>query len=95
MDGREEITRFRGERRIAEMMKFSLDILGEIYLLQGRQTAKLGESMIEMEEFLKAKYDIDVDLGHLVKHAELLDEETLKLLRKRLFTHGETLRREL
>lgn len=89
------IARFRGEQRISSMMKYSLDVLSDIRDQQSIQIDKLGESLIDMESFLNEKYGIEIDLAHLAKHAEFLDESQFNLLRKKILDCGGTLRREL
>ena len=89
------IARYRGERRIVEMMKFSLDQLNEIYVLQKNQLEKLAESLIDMERFVYNHFGEDLDLEHLAKHGEFLDEKLLEMYRKRMFDHCKALKLEL
>lgn len=89
------ITRFRGERRITEMLKFGLDQIGEIYTLQSKQLEKLGDSLCDIEEFLFSKHGIEIDLAHLAKHGEFLDENQLMIYRDRMFCHCKSLKNEL
>ena len=89
------IARFRGEQRISSMMKYSLDILNDIREQQSIQVNKLGESLLDIESFLNERYDIDIDIAHLTKHAEFLDEFQFAIIRKKILDYGGVLRREL
>lgn len=90
-----EVLRFRAEKRIDKMMILGLNVLQELRNQQENQIQKLGDSLMEIEEFLHEKYGVDIDLGHLVKHAEILDESQAKTYRKRFLDYGGELRREL
>ena len=91
----EQVLRFRAEKRISRMTAFGLTVLNELKLEQDNQLAKLGESLLEIEEFLNQRYKIDIDLGHLAKHGEFLDDAKMKAIRKRFLDYGGELQREL
>jgi len=95
MEFKDDVARFRAESRITALMKNALDQIGEIYLQGQNQIEKLGNSLCEMEEFLFEKYGIEIDLAHLAKHAEFLDDNTHDLYRKRIFDYCANLKKEL
>ncbi len=90
-----EVLRFRAEKRVDKMMILGLNVLQELRNSQENQVQKLGESLMEIEEFLFNKYGVEIDLGHLVKHVEILDEHQAKAYRKRFLDYGGELRREI
>lgn len=90
-----EVLRFRAEQRITRMMKFALDSLEEVYALQQNSLNKLGESLADIEESVFSETGKNIDLAHLAKHGEFLDETLLKLYRKKLLDYAGELRREL
>lgn len=90
-----QVLRFRAEKRISRMMAFGLGVLNELKVEQENQLTKLGDSLLEIEEFLSEKYSIDIDLGHLAKHGEFLDDAKMKAIRKRFLDYGGELQREL
>jgi hypothetical protein len=90
-----QVLRFRAEQRISRMMKFALDSLEEIYALQQNSLSKLGESLADIEESVYSETGKEIDLAHLAKHGEFLDETLLKLYRKKLLDYGGEMRREL
>ena len=90
-----QVLRFRAEQRISRMMKFALDSLEEVYALQQNALNKLGESLADIEESVYQETGKEIDLAHLAKHGEFLDETLLKLYRKKLLDYGGEMRREL
>lgn len=91
----EQVLRFRAEKRISRMTAFGLTIINELKIEQENQLWKLGESLLEIEEFLNQKHKIDIDLAHLAKHGVFLDEAKMKAIRKRFLDYGGELQREL
>lgn len=94
-DVKEEVLRFRAERRITEMVKYCLGILEDARVQQEIQVEKLGESLAEHEMFVFEKSGVDVELAHLVKHAESLGDTQYQIYRKRILDYGGELRRGL
>lgn len=92
---KEHVLRFRAEQRISRMVKFALDCLEEIRVLQQNQIEKLGESLSDLEETVFSETGKSIDFCHLAKHAEFLDETQQKLYRKKLLDYCGELRREL
>jgi len=91
----EQVLRFRAEKRISRMAAFGITAVTELRLEQENQIAKLGDSLLDIEEFLKEKHGIEIDLAHLAKHAEFLDDAKLKAIRKRFLDYNGELQREL
>lgn len=94
-DIEQDVQRFRAEKRIDNMMVFGLNVLREIKDAQDSQMEKLSDSLEEIEAFLLEKHGIQIDLAHLAKHAEYLDETQAKSIRKRFLDYGGMMRREL
>ena len=94
-DVKEEVLRFRAERRITEMVKYCLGILEDARVQQEIQVEKLGDSLSEHEMFVFEKSGVDVELAHLAKHAESLGDAQYQLYRKKLLDYGGEMRRGL
>ena len=94
-DVKEEVLRFRAERRITEMVKYCLSILEDARVQQEIQVEKLGESLSDYELFVFEKSGVDVELAHLAKHAESLGDVQYNLYRKKLLNYGGEMRRGL
>ena len=92
---KEEVLRFRAERRITEMVKYCLGILEDARVQQEIQVEKLGESLSDYELFVFEKSGVDVELAHLAKHAESLGDTQYQVYRKKLLDYGGEMRRGL
>lgn len=89
------IFRFQAIRRLVTCMKYNIGILEEIRSEHDCALDKVTESLADIEFFLKDKYNIDVELQHLIKHMEFLDEERFNYWRKKILDQGNALKREL
>lgn len=86
---------FAGIRGIVLTFKHDLDVIAEIKKEHDSSIKKLCDSLEEYEVFLKEKYGIDIELCHLSKHADFLDDEKMSIIRKRILDYGNSLRREV
>lgn len=75
------------------MWNCALTQLSDIKIEHDRSREKLLESLSDMEDFLTEK-GFDIELCHLVNHADFLDEERTKFYRKKILDHGNNLKRE-
>lgn len=95
MDDDRDIYVYGGIRRIVLAFKHNLEILAEIKREHDTSLEKLSQSLCDYEIFLKDKYGIDVELNHLLNHADYLDEQKIAIYRKRILDYGNTLKREM
>lgn len=90
-----EVNKFQALRRLVSCFKNGLSVLEEIRDEHDSCIEKLLESFVDIELFIKEKYSVDVDLQHLIKHAEFFDEERFQYWRKKILDHGNSLKREI
>lgn len=86
--------KFRQARRITSMWKCALEQLGDIKQEHDTSIEKLLKSLFDIEEHLKEK-GVDIELCHLVNHADFLTEERVKFYRNKILDWGNALKREL
>lgn len=86
---------FNAKRRIIMMFKFALDKIQDIKVEHDVAQNKLRASLEEIEFFLSDKYNIDIELQHLAKHVDYLDEQRLADYRKEILDYGNNLKREM
>lgn len=91
----EQINLFRAVRSLMALSKLTLEVVSEIRAAHDENLDKIGESLIEMEDFLKDKYNIDIELCHLAKHSEYLSEERYNKIRKVILDRANELKRDL
>lgn len=95
MDDDRDIYVYGGIRRIILTFKHDLEILAEIKKEHDISLEKLSQSLCDYEVFLKEKYHIDIELNHLLNHADYLDEQKVLMYRKRILDYGNALKREM
>jgi hypothetical protein len=76
------------------MWKCALEQLGDIKIEHDTSMEKLFDSLSDIEEHLKAK-GIDIELCHLMNHANFLTEERVAFYRNKILDWGNNLKREL
>lgn len=86
---------FNSIRRIISMFKYCLDKMQDIKYEHDTAVSKLTSSLSEIELFLKDKYNISIELRHLAKHADYLDDERMSKYRKEILDFGNNLKREM
>lgn len=89
------IFRFQAIRRLIVCFKHSIGILEEVRADHDSAIDKVSESLADIEVFLKDRYNVDIELQHLIKHMEFFDEERFQYWRKKILDHGNALKREL
>ncbi len=96
MDGDfKEILAFASIRKIILTFKHDLNVLSEIKREHDASLNKLHASLEDFEVFLREKHGVDIELTHLVNHAEFLDDDRMAMIRKRILDFGNTMKREM
>jgi len=86
---------FRARRSLIALQKFILEILTDLRQEHDRQIERVGESLIEMEQFLEEKKNIEIELTHLTKHFEFFGENQYNSARKKILDYAGDLTRSL
>lgn len=85
---------FEQQRSVRAMFKFALDIIQEIKAEHDDNVTKFYSSVITLQNFIKSKYNIDIELEHLINHIDYLDDEKMARTRKKILDFGNNLIRQ-
>lgn len=91
----EQIALFRANRALTLLAKQILEILEDFKSEHDLRLNQAAESLIDMEEFLYSKHSVEIDLGHLGKHFEFLNDARFQTARKKILDYANTLKREM
>jgi len=86
---------FTAVRAVKLLFKLFLEILDELRVENDAKLQDLNQTFLELEVFLKKEYGISVSLIPYIKHTNMLDENKMKQLRKRVLDYGNSLLREI
>jgi hypothetical protein len=91
----DKIDIFRAKREFVALHRFVLNLVQELRLEHDANIEKVGESLVDMEEFISTKYGIDVDLGHLTRHFTFLDDSKFAFIRNKILDFSNNCQRSL
>lgn len=86
---------FTAVRAVKLLFKLFLEILDELKIENDTKIKNLNNTLEDLEFFLKKEYGISASLTSHVKYVNLLDEDKMKQLRKRVLDYGNSLLREI
>lgn len=87
--------RFTAERAVKLLFKLFLEILDELKVENEDNQENLEKTFLELEDFLKEKHGISINLISYLKYSNNLDDNKIKQLRKRILDYGNSLLREI
>ncbi len=76
------------------MFSLCLDIIAEIKTEHDIAIDQVGQALSELEDFIEEQ-GMKVNLTHLINLFDFLNDEKIKIYRKRILDHGNNLKREL
>lgn len=86
---------FTAVRAVKLLFKNFLEILDEIRAENDAKIEDLRVTFVDLEEFLKKEHGVSISLTSYIKYSNVLDENKMKQIRKRVLDYGNSLLREI
>lgn len=92
---KEQIKSFVARRALIVFSKHMLKMLEDLRAEHDTRFEEAGQSLVDMEEFLSEKHNVQINLIHLANHMQFFDDDRFQRMRKSILDISNNLQREI